>query len=126
MSGNDPNFLKVMKNYIYYSTLLFVMKELIFLCILALIILVGCQTDGPSLIGYTGTLNYQEAGENICEAYFLSAYQKTYMVDASKIENIEQFVGKEVAIKGKVIDGPGLRKCLFEKTIIAENIEIYK
>ncbi|MBD3355438.1 hypothetical protein GF361_05685 [Candidatus Woesearchaeota archaeon] len=94
------------------------MKKIIFGLILVLM-LSGCNS-----FGYKGTLKYQEQGINSCEAYYITIDDNSYMIDTSDIGDLKSQVGKQVRVKGKLIDGPGMKKCQFKKTIEATDIEL--
>ena len=87
--------------------------------LILILILSGCDP-----VSYQGTLKYQQPGINRCEAYYITMDNNNYMIDTSKIGDLKTSIGKQVRIKGKLVDRLSMRKCLFEKTIEATDIEI--
>ena len=70
-------------------------------------------------------MQYQEADINHCEAYYLVIDESQYyMINTSLVGNLDNLVNKEVRVNGELIDGPAMRKCMFEKTINAVDIQL--
>lgn len=96
------------------------MKRAIIAILVALVLISsGCVSQG-----YEGTLKYQEAGDFQCEAYYLVINDESYMINTTLIGNLEDYVNREVRVKGEIIEGPSLRQCQFTKTINAVEFEL--
>ncbi|MCX6818277.1 MAG: hypothetical protein NTU57_05475 [Candidatus Aenigmarchaeota archaeon] len=90
----------------------------------AIFVILVVSSSGCINSAYEGTLLYQKADANKCEAYYIVIKEKPYEINTTLVGDLDDYVNKSVRIRGELITRTALKKCLFETTINAADIQL--